>query len=58
MDTKENVLHTLKKSKTPLKSSEIAELSGIEKKDVDKAMKALLKDEKIFSPKKCYYSVK
>lgn len=58
MDTKEIVFNTILKSKSPLKAGEIATLTNIDKKDVDKAMKALLKEEKIFSPKKCFYSPK
>ena len=52
------VLETLKNSDEPLKGKEIAELAGIDKKDVDKAIKKLKKDEKIYSPKNCFYSVK
>ncbi|HBX51520.1 MAG: MarR family transcriptional regulator [Bacteroidetes bacterium RIFOXYA12_FULL_35_11] len=58
MDTKEVVLTTLKKSDKPLKSAEIAALAGIDKAEVDKALKILKKDEKIVSPKMCFYSVK
>ncbi len=58
MDAKEKVFDAMKKSKNPLKAGEIAELTGVDKKEVDKAMKALLKEDKIFSPKKCYYSPK
>lgn len=42
----------------PLKSGEIAELAGVDKKEVDKAIKKLKVEEKIFSPKRCYYQVK
>jgi DNA-binding transcriptional regulator GbsR (MarR family) len=42
----------------PLKGGEIVELSGLEKKDVDKVMKELKKDELIVSPKRCYWEVK
>ena len=58
METKEKVFDAMKKNKNPLKAGEIASLTGIDKNDVDKAMKALLKEEKIFSPKKCYYQPK
>jgi len=58
MDIKEIVLETLKKSDTPLKGGEIAEKSGLEKKVVDKAIKQLKTEEKIFSPKRCYYDAK
>ena len=58
METKEIVFNAMKKSSNPLKAGEIAEITGIDKKEVDKAMKTLLKEAKIFSPKKCYYSPK
>ena len=58
METKELVFNAMKKSGKSLKAGEIADMTGIDKKEVDKAMKSLLKEEKIFSPKKCYYSPK
>ncbi|MEN8153465.1 MAG: MarR family transcriptional regulator [Acidobacteriota bacterium] len=58
MEIEKLVLTTLGKSDKPLKGKEIAELAGVEKKDVDKAIKTLKKEEKIFSPKNCFYSVK
>lgn len=51
------VLSTLKEADKPLKSGEIAEMSGIDKKEVDKAIKKLKVEEKIVSPKRCYYAV-
>ncbi len=57
MDAKELVLDTLKNSEKPLRPGEIAEAAGLEKGEVDKAIKALKKEEKIMSPKRCYYSV-
>ena len=58
METSEIVLNTLKKAGKPMKSGEIAEISGIEKVEVDKVIKKLKKEEKIISPKNCYYEVK
>ncbi|MDO9511010.1 MAG: HTH domain-containing protein [Bacteroidales bacterium] len=58
MDTQQKVLDTLKDSDKPLKSGEIAELTGIDKKEVDKAIKALKTAEKIHSPKVCFYAPK
>ncbi|MCX6234282.1 MAG: MarR family transcriptional regulator [Bacteroidetes bacterium] len=58
MEIKELVFKTLKDSTTPLKSQEIADKAGIDKKEVDKAIKALKTEEKIASPKVCYYCVK
>ncbi len=55
MDTKEVVYNTLKTAGAPLKSGEIAEKSGIDKKEVDKVIKSLVKDSKVSSPKRCYY---
>ncbi len=57
MDANAKVLATLKKAGKPMKSAEIAEAAGIEKKDVDKAIKDLKKDGAIQSPKACYYSI-
>lgn len=58
METKDKVLQTLKNSVKPLKGGEIAEISGIEKKAVDKAIKQLKADQLIDSPKRCYYSAR
>lgn len=57
MDINEIVVKTLKEAGEPLKAGEIAEKAGIDKKEVDKAIKNLKKEEKIISPKRCYYSV-
>ena len=55
MDTKEKVLETMKKDGTPLNAGKIAEISGIDRKDVDKAMKQLKEDGAIVSPKRCFW---
>ena len=54
----EKVLETLQTAGKPLKAGEIAEASGLDKKEVDKAMKVLKKEEKIVSPKFCYWEPK
>lgn len=58
MDNKEKVLEALKTAPEPLKAGEIQDKTGLEKKDVDKAIKDLKKEGKIESPKRCYYSPK
>lgn len=58
METIEKVMQTLQNAGKPMKAGEIAELAGIDKKDVDNAIKKLKKDEKITSPKVCYYEPK
>jgi len=39
-----------------LKAGKIAELGGLDRKEVDKAMAQLKKDEKIVSPKRCNWT--
>lgn len=56
--SKEKVLEVLKKAEKPLKAGEIADISGLERKDVDKAMKALKEEGAIVSPKVCFWQVK
>lgn len=58
METTEVIVKTLKESGKPMKSAEIADAAGIDKKEVDKAIKKLKTEEKIFSPKVCYYDIK
>lgn len=58
MNNIEQVLRTLEKSGSPLKGMEIAEKSGVDKKEVDKIIKTLKDEDKIFSPKRCFYAVK
>ena len=52
---KEKVLTVMKEAGKPLKAGEIAELSGLDKKTVDKVMKDLKKEEAIVSPTRCYW---
>jgi hypothetical protein len=58
MDNVELVFKTFAEADKPLKSGEVAELAGLDKKEVDKAIKMLKKEEKIISPKRCFYAVK
>lgn len=58
MENAKKVLDTMKKAGKALKAGEIAELSGLDKKDVDKAMKVLKTEEKIVSPKRCFWETK
>lgn len=56
--SEEIILKTLKEAGKPLKAGEIAEVSGLDKKEVDKAMTKLKKAEKIVSPKRCFWEPK
>ena len=53
--SEKKVLDTMKKAGEPLNAGRIAELSGLDRKDVDKAMKALKSAGKIVSPRRCYW---
>ena len=55
MDTKEKVLEVMRTEGHPLNAGKICELGGLDRKDVDKAMAQLKKEEKIVSPKRCYW---
>jgi len=53
---KEKILKLLSKSE-PLKTGEIAKMLKLDSKDITKALKILKKEEKIISPKRCFYTV-
>jgi predicted transcriptional regulator len=56
METKELVLKAIENAAQPVKGGEIAVATGIDKNDVDKAIKKLVAEGKITSPQRCYYS--
>lgn len=58
MDNEAKVLDAFKKAGKALSAKEAAELSGVDKKDVDKIIKKLKNDDKLDSPKRCYYQIK
>lgn len=57
MNIAELVIRTLETSDQPLRPGEIADKAGIDKAEVEKAIKQLKKEEKIHSPKRCFYDV-
>lgn len=54
----EKVLEAMKSAGKPLKTNEIADAAGLDKKEVDKAMKVLKEQEAIVSPQRCYWQPK
>ncbi len=59
MEAKEQkVLEAMKKAGKELKTADISELSGIDKKEVSKIISNLKKVGLIESPKRCYYRAK
>ena len=45
----------MQKEAKPLRPGEIAELTGVDKNDVGKAIKVLAGEGKVISPKRCFY---
>ena len=58
MEAKDQVLEAMKKDGTPLNVGKIVELTGLDRKVVDKAMAQLKKEEVIVSPVRCYWQAK
>ncbi len=58
MNTQEQILAAMKKAAKPLSAGQLAEMTGIDRKEIDKAMKVLKAEEKIVSPKVCYWQPK
>ncbi len=52
----EAVLNAMVEAGKPVRPGEIAKALGIESKEVSKAIKALRKEGKVHSPKRCYYA--
>ena len=54
--SKEQVFEVLQNSAEMMDAKAIVEATGLERAEVDKAIKALKKDGKIESPKRCFYA--
>lgn len=58
MDATEKVLAAMKDAGEPLNAGKVVEITGLDRKEVDKAMNELKKTERIVSPKRCYWEPK
>jgi hypothetical protein len=58
MEAKELVLDAMKKVGAPVNAGKLVELTGLDRKEVDKAMKQLKAEEAIVSPKVCFWQPK
>jgi len=58
MNSLEKVLEVFQNSKDPLNAGKVAEISGIDRKEVDKIFNQLKKEERIVSPKRCFWTLK
>jgi len=55
MESKELVLEAMKKAGVPVNAGKLVDLTGLDRKEVDKAMKQLKIDGLIESPKVCFW---
>ena len=53
---KEKVLEVMRQAGEPLNAGKIAELSGLDRKEVDKAMKQLKEEGAIVAPVRCKWA--
>jgi len=58
MELAEKVLEVMKQVGVPVNAGKLVELTGLDRKEVDKAMKKLKTEELIVSPKVCYWQPK
>lgn len=53
MEAKQQVLEAMRKAGQPLNAGKVAELTGLDRKEVDKAFAELKKEGAIVSPVRC-----
>ncbi len=58
MDIQEQIIRTFEEAGEAMRAGEIAEKAGLEKKDVEKAIKKMKEAGSIISPKRCFYNIK
>ena len=58
MESAEKVLAAMKQAGTPLNAGKLVDLTGFDRKEVDKAMKTLKANDSIVSPKMCFWQPK
>ena len=58
MENNQKIIETFKAAKKPLKAGEVAELSGIDKKEVEKLIKKMTVEGQLYSPVRCFYDIK
>lgn len=58
MDIQDKIIKAFEEAGEAMRPGEIAEKAGLEKKDVDKAIKKMKDAGSIYSPKRCFYDIK
>ena len=56
MKTEDKILDALKGNTQAMSAGQLADATGIGRKEVDKAMKVLKTDGRITSPKRCFWT--
>jgi biotin operon repressor len=56
MNTEDKILDVLKANPQAMSAGQLADATGIDRKEIDKAMKVLKTDGRINSPKRCYWT--
>jgi DNA replicative helicase MCM subunit Mcm2 (Cdc46/Mcm family) len=57
MDNYKTIVDFFTKADKPVKAGEVADATGIDKKEVDKVLAKLKKEGKIVSPKRCLWEI-
>jgi predicted transcriptional regulator len=57
LNVKEDVLKAFEAAGEAVRPGDIAEKTGADKKAIDKAIKELKEEGKIYSPKRCFYEI-
>ncbi len=55
MSNTTKVFEAMQKAGKPVRTGDIVDLCGLERKEVEKAMKELKAEDKITSPKRCFW---
>ena len=58
MEITDKIIEAMKTAAKPLSAGQIADTTGIDRKEIDKAMKVLKESGRIVSPKRCYWEPK
>lgn len=58
MEAKQKVLDAMKQAGVPVNAGKLVEVTGLDRKEVDKAMKLLKTEGAIESPKMCFWQPK
>ncbi len=57
MESKDAIIKAMEQAGKPMKGGEIAEASGVDKKEVDKLLKKLVAEGTVNSPIRCFYAI-